>query len=84
MMSARIRLDDMSGLDILGDSLSPETTREMPRTKVDVRRERDALVIEVQAEDVSSLRAALNSYLRWLKLAIDTKEEFGVGKRRNE
>ena len=77
MMRARIRLADIDGLDILGKSISPEASRDMPRTKIKVEKVGDELVVDIEAEDISSLRAALNSYLRWLKLAMETREIIG-------
>lgn len=32
------------------------------------------LEITIEAEDASSLRAALNSYLRWMNLAMETRD----------
>lgn len=54
-------------------ALSVESNREIPRTKVEVRGG-DALEIKILAEDLHALRAALNSYMRWLKLAMEVEE----------
>lgn len=34
----------------------------------------DIITLEIEAEDTVALRAALNSYLRWLKLIYDINE----------
>ncbi len=52
-------------------SLSPEMGREVPRSRVEGRVEDGVLVLEFEAEDVSSLRAALNSYLGWIRITED-------------
>ena len=77
MMRAEIRISDTSDKEILRKSLSPETTNELPRTNVSVKNEGNDLVLILEAEDVSSLRAVLNSYLRWLKVAMETKDMIG-------
>ncbi len=79
MMRAEIRLGDCPDLEILKKSLAPETVSDISRTEVEVViAEADGeLVITIRSEDLSSLRAALNSYLRWLKLAMETNELAG-------
>lgn len=77
MMRAEIRMTDCGRSEFLARTLKPETVREIPRTKVEVDAEGDRLLINVAAEDVNALRAALNSYIRWLKLALDTEEIVG-------
>ncbi len=54
-------------------ALSVESNREIPRTKVEISGE-EYLEIRILAEDLHALRAALNSYMRWLKLAIEVEE----------
>lgn len=50
-------------------ALSPESTSEVHKTSGRTTREGDAVRVELRAEDLSSLRAALNSYLRWADAA---------------
>jgi KEOPS complex subunit Pcc1 len=57
---------------VVAQSLHPETARTIPRTQVDIKEIADKILISVQASDVSALRAALNSYLRWMKVSEDT------------
>jgi len=53
-------------------ALKPEAERSpSDRFSVGVGLEGDVLVIRVVARDTSSLRAALNSYLSWLKAIKD-------------
>ena len=54
-------------------ALSVESGREIPRTKVKIEGG-ESLKITIKADDVHALRAALNSYLRWLQLAVDVEE----------
>lgn len=63
--------------DVVAKALSPELTEKIPRTKVTVEgREREVL-ISVEAEDHTALRAALNSYIRWANVAEETAKEAG-------
>lgn len=57
---------------VLG-ALSPEVGREIPRTKVDLVTMDGEIVLNVEASDLGALRAALNSYLRWISIS----EEIG-------
>jgi KEOPS complex subunit Pcc1 len=61
--------------NIVVKSLHPETTRDIPRFHVNIKEDANTIYIEIEAEDISSLRAALNSYLRWMKLTQDTYYE---------
>ena len=55
--------------------LAPESGREIPRTKASVTREGDKTFLHIEAEDTSSLRAALNSFVRWGALASAIERE---------
>lgn len=77
MKSAQITLQKGKIADVVFKSLSPEMDRKIPRTKVNFKEDGGKIVIEIQAQDVSALRAAINSYMRWMKVSIDTYEETG-------
>ena len=50
-------------------ALAPETRAEVPKTRSRVLLERDGVRVHLLAEDLSSLRAAVNSWLRWVDAA---------------
>ena len=50
-------------------ALGPEASRDVPRATAIVRVDGPRLHLEISADDSASLRAAVNSYLRWVKLA---------------
>jgi len=54
-------------------ALSPEVGRQIPRTRVSLKSEGDEIILSVEASDLGALRAALNSYLRWISIS----EEIG-------
>ena len=70
-MLAEVRICVDEKAKLLADALRPEM-EVTERTSVEILADGNDLVIIIQAEDVVSLRAAMNSYLRWTKLAIDS------------
>lgn len=57
----------------LYQALEPEAAREVPRARATISEGPDGtLEIEVEAADAGALRAALNTYLGWLDLALTT------------
>ncbi|MCK4758318.1 MAG: hypothetical protein KAS67_07695 [Thermoplasmata archaeon] len=77
MMKAEITLSDIANPEELASILDPEMTVELSRCTAGMEIGADSLKIKIEAEDVTSLRAALNSYLRWLRIAIDTNDVIG-------
>lgn len=55
--------------DAVCGALSPETESEVPKTRSTVTRAGVEVRVWIHAEDLASLRAALNSYLRWADAA---------------
>lgn len=62
---------------IVLQSLFPELYRAVPRTEVRLNETEIGLIFTIKAEDTSALRAALNSYLRWINCIISTTDTFG-------
>jgi len=59
---------------IIADSLNPEIKNKIPKTKVKVSLSGKTFSINLEAKDISSLRAACNSYLRWINTALNVKK----------
>lgn len=62
------------------EAILPESLRPPSRSRVKLKQEGQALLIEFEAEDVVALRASVNSYLRWicaLKNSYQTLKEKG-------
>lgn len=59
---------------IVASSLNPEIKNKIPKTKVDVSLSRKTFNLRIEANDLSSLRAACNSYLRWINTALNVKK----------
>jgi tRNA threonylcarbamoyladenosine modification (KEOPS) complex Pcc1 subunit len=74
---ATIRLNFVSGkqLQVVLQALTPETeTSSTHRSKVYMTTEGQGLVLDFRAKDTSALRAAINSYLRLIGVAIDLQK----------
>jgi tRNA threonylcarbamoyladenosine modification (KEOPS) complex Pcc1 subunit len=76
---AEVRVDVPEGVSgLIGESLSPEVERPTSeRSSVAVSAVGGQVVISVEASDVVALRAALNSYLRWVGAILDVVDAVG-------
>jgi len=59
---------------VIARSLSPEIKHKIPKSTVVFSIEKKKLTVTIESEDISSLRAACNSYLRWIQTALAVKE----------
>jgi len=78
--TVRLKFRRKEQLSAVFEALEPETRiASSSRSKVMVRREDKTLTLVFEAKDTSALRAALNSYLHWVRLTkdvLDTIETF--------
>lgn len=79
---ADVRVTGVNG-PLVAKALAPEGRQEVPRTKVRVEPRGDGVTLTVEAEDVNALRAAMNSYLRWMGVAMEAGD-IGRGKGNEE
>ncbi len=77
MPSAILSISGPGAPTVFG-AISPEAGREIPRTKVHADLEGERMVLRIEARDLPALRAALNSYLRWIKIAEDMNRMAGA------
>jgi tRNA threonylcarbamoyladenosine modification (KEOPS) complex Pcc1 subunit len=75
MMKVRFVFDFDSTKEakVIAESLQPEIKHKIPKTDVDVSISEKTFSLSIEAKDVSSLRAACNSYLRWINTALNVK-----------
>lgn len=72
-VAVRVRRSEVA--DWLARALGPEAVREVPRASARVHRVADATVeLAMEARDAGALRAALNTYLGWVQLALATAQ----------
>ena len=55
-------------------ALSPEIIHKIPKSMVFISQDNSLLKLTIESDDVSSLRAACNSYLRWIQTALAVEE----------
>ena len=71
--SIQIEIRDSSIASAVRAALLPEiTSYKSTRTEVSLDLRDEGLLLEVRSDGVSSLRAVLNSYLRWVLCAVET------------
>ena len=54
--------------------ISPEAERSLPRTSASISVRGDEADIHISASDTTAMRAALNSYIGWIKIAQDIEK----------
>ena len=66
--------DSKKEAEIIAETLKPEIKHKIPKTNVEVSLSQNKFIMKIHAEDISSLRAAINSYLRWINTALSVKK----------
>ena len=66
--------DSISDAKIVFESLDPEIKNKIPKTDIKAARLNKTISLDIEAKDISSLRAAINSYLRWINTALNVKK----------
>ncbi len=74
MHVARLEIESPYAEDI-ARIMDPETAEQTPRSYAELQAEEGRLLLVTKGEDTVSLRAAMNSYLRWLAMAYGITEE---------
>ena len=71
----RLNFSSEKQLKVVLSALKPETeTSSTPRSKVNIKSEDQSLILEFRARDTSALRAAMNSYLRLIGVAMNLQK----------
>ena len=71
----RLKFPSEKQLKVVLEALRPETdTSSTSRSKVHMKAEDQSLVLEFNAKDTSALRAAMNSYLRLIGVAMNLQK----------
>ncbi len=74
--SFTFNFDSKSDAKIILESINPEIKHKIPKTDVKISILGEKLFLNIIARDTSSLRAAVNSYLRWMITALNVKKIF--------
>jgi len=71
----KIKFESVHDAEVVLKSIEPEIqTAPSERTSVEVDLDENILKLIVDAEDTPSLRASVNSYLRWILLSCEVNE----------
>jgi len=66
--------DSKDEVKVIVNSLIPEIKNKIPKTNVEITCSGKTFFLTIVTDDISSLRAACNSYLRWINTALDVKK----------
>ncbi len=69
-----IYFDSEEDAKIIFESLEPEIKNKIPKTDTHIKVTKNLFKFEIISKDTSSLRAACNSYLRWISTIIKVKK----------
>jgi KEOPS complex subunit Pcc1 len=71
----KIKFDDINDAKVVLNSIEPEIhTSPSERSSVNVNLDGNTLKLIIDAEDTPSLRASVNSYLRWIILSCEVNQ----------
>ena len=56
---------------IINQSLQPELRKDIPNTEIQLHCNKNTLTLTITAKNTSALRAASNSYIRWIQTALN-------------
>lgn len=68
----RVDLDSLHDAEIVYNSIKPEISYERNERSVSkISLEEKSIVINIFSRDIISLRASMNSYIRWINLSLE-------------
>jgi KEOPS complex subunit Pcc1 len=71
----RLKFPSEKHSGIIYEALMPEVeTPATVRSRADLAKDCEFLILRIEARDTVALRAALNAYLRWIKSMLDVLE----------
>jgi len=74
----RLKFPSEKRLEIVFKALEPEVDKSVTmRSRAELEKEDNFLVLKIEARDTVALRAALNAYLRWINSALSVLEVLG-------
>jgi tRNA threonylcarbamoyladenosine modification (KEOPS) complex Pcc1 subunit len=73
-MTISIHLETAKKAEVIAGSLIPELRKNIPHTQIDLEIERDNIILTIKAHQTNTLRAACNSYIRWIQTALSVHD----------
>jgi tRNA threonylcarbamoyladenosine modification (KEOPS) complex Pcc1 subunit len=68
------KLHSPNQAEIIYKSLQPEIRKSIPKTDIKLLLSENTLSLTITAKNTSTLRAASNSYIRWIQIALYVTE----------
>jgi tRNA threonylcarbamoyladenosine modification (KEOPS) complex Pcc1 subunit len=65
--------DSDAEASVLLQSIQPEVMQKIPKVSSTITQSANTVFLDIKSDDLSSLRAACNSYLRWINTALSVK-----------
>jgi tRNA threonylcarbamoyladenosine modification (KEOPS) complex Pcc1 subunit len=56
---------------LIATAISPEVKHKIPKSNIIFKVDKNQLLLSIESNDISALRAASNSFLRWINTAIN-------------
>ena len=69
-----ITFDEAQTASIIHSSLLPELSKNIPQTNINVNHSSRKLTLIISAQTTPVLRAAINSYSRWIQTAVQVQK----------
>ncbi len=66
--------DTIRDANIVYSAVLPEVKQRISKTRISLGHTDKKIILDISSEDVSALRAACNSFLRWVATVVDVKE----------
>lgn len=57
--------------ELIAAAISPEIKHKIPKANVSFKVKNNELTLNIESNDINTLRAASNSFLRWINTAIN-------------
>lgn len=68
-----LNFDSPKKAQIIAGSLLPELQKNIPHTNIDMTIEEHMIILTIKAKQTTTLRAACNSYIRWIQTAVSVQ-----------
>lgn len=70
--------DNNEAATLIFKSLLPEIKNKISKTAIEISKNNNRLILKIKSKDTNSLRAACNSYLRWMITAYNVNRSFDM------
>lgn len=69
MITISLICSSINEANIIAGSLEPEMSKDIPQTKIELKKKNNEITLSISTDQTNILRAACNSYIRWIETA---------------